>query len=113
MRRIILFSIPTDQILKDISEFLFFKPNINFGYMPSDDASPDNPQYTPIWEGLCSSNNAKLVYLDNSNPQHAALILECDALMICGGNTFQLLHNLRTNGFAEEIIKFTQKKISP
>lgn len=109
MKRIILFSLPLDQILKDISKFLFFKDNVAFGYMPCDGASPDNPQYTPIWEELCRINNASLVYLDNTNPKHASLIPECDTLMITGGNTFQLLYNLRKNGFDKAVIELSQK----
>ncbi|MEI7579455.1 MAG: Type 1 glutamine amidotransferase-like domain-containing protein [bacterium] len=109
MKRIILFSLPSDQILKKISKSLFFKTQTQFGYMPCDGANQDNPQYTPIWEELCRIHNARLIYIDNTNPEQAALIPKCDTLMITGGNTFQLLHNLRKNGFDKAIIDFTKK----
>ncbi len=110
MKRFVLFSIPTPQILTEISKFLFYKPNTIFGYMPSDGASKDNAQYTPIWENLCKQNNAKLIYINNTNPNDLGLIAGCDTLMITGGNTFQLLHNLRTFGFDKEIENFTKKE---
>jgi peptidase E len=110
MKKIILFSIPSDRILREISKYLFYKKQTMFGYMPSDGASQENPKYLPIWEEFCRINHAKLVYINNTNPEHAALIGTCDTLIITGGNTFQLLHNLRNNGFVEAIVGFTKKE---
>jgi peptidase E len=110
MRKTILFSIPHPDIMSQMLKYLFFKPNTKFGYMPADGENPYNSEYLSIWEDLCLDHDAKLVYIDNSNPLNASKIDECDTLMITGGNTFKLLHNLQKGEFVEKIKNFTNKE---
>jgi peptidase E len=55
------------------------------------------------------------VFLDNTVSKEKAKkkhekLDKCNVLLITGGNTFELLHNLRRNGFDEKIKDFSKRE---
>lgn len=115
-KRLVLFSRPDAQIFEQLSEVLFPK-YLNervFAYMPSEGDSPENVKYDSIWQEFTKSNNAKLIYINNSKRGDEAKIendklLSSNILIITGGNTFKLLNHLRLSGLDKAIVEFWKK----
>lgn len=115
MKRLILFSTPSEKILPKILESLMPKDrNIKkLAYMPSDGAT-NLAKYTDLWIDHCQKCGYEFWYIDNSKEGSAAKneiekMRQCSSLIITGGNTFHLLRNLRRSGLDKEIINFTKK----
>ncbi len=116
MKRLILFSEPSEDILEKIKSKLFpdeFSNKI-FAYMPSN-GHADNDKYLPYWENYVEKNNAKFIYIDNTKRGVEAKkaiqnLLTANILMVTGGNTFILLDNLYQSGLFQAIKEFTKKR---
>ncbi len=115
MKRLILFSLPSDEVKEKIKDKLFPKElaPLRFAYMTTN-GREGGEKYLPIWEEYAKSNNAELIYIDNTKRGGEAKLeieklLSCNILMSTGGNTFQLLNNLRESGLFEAILEFTKK----
>ncbi len=113
MKRILLFSTPTEKNIKRICDLLFPQDMSDkiLAYMPSDGA--DCPaKYRMYWQDLAQKSNTTFNYVDNSvqNEEELDKILSANILLITGGNTFRLIHNLRKTGLDAIIKKFATKK---
>ena len=114
MKRFILFSMPSPELIIEITPLLFpdeLDSKI-LAYMPSDGANTEsNERYTPFWQDLAEDNSVKFNLIDNSNPSDTEKekIRESNILMITGGNTFTLLNNIRENGLDTEIINMAKR----
>lgn len=112
MKRIVLFSMPTDNNISTISNLIFpneIKKKI-FAYMPSDGSS--SPQkYTDFWKEIADKYGAEFRFIDNTsnNESQKNNLLGSNILLITGGNTFELLNNLRQSGLDEIIKTFFEK----
>ena len=82
-----------------------------FAYMPSGGVRGSEP-YIAEWEGISNEHGSNFVTIDNasSDPKEQDKLLGSDVLLISGGNTFQLLYNLRKSGLDKTVIKFSQKQ---
>lgn len=112
MKRIVLFSMPTDTNIQKISELLFPKELTRkiFAYLPVN--GKDSPQkYTDFWKDIADKHKAEFRFIDNtiSDSLEKAKLLGSNILLITGGNTFELLNNLRNSGLDKAIKDFTQK----
>ena len=115
MKRIVLFSTPTEKNLKPLLSAIFpqeMKDKV-MAYMPSDGANC-LPKYRKIWEKYAGDNNSQFIYIDNSKIGEEAQkelrnLKNANILVISGGNTFTLMRNLRRSGLDKAIIQFTQK----
>lgn len=115
MKRLILFSTPTEANMKQMLDAFFPAEIANkvFAYMPSDGAN--SPQkYTDRAKEWAEQRGAKFVYINNSLVGDEGLeerkkLLEANILCITGGNTFTLLRNLKRAGLDKAIAEFVQK----
>lgn len=115
MKRLILFSLPSDDVKEKIKDKLFPKElsPLRFAYMTTN-GREGGEKYLPIWEEYARNNNAEFIYIDNTKRGEEAKLeieklLSCNILMSTGGNTFQLLNNLRESGLFEAILEFVKK----
>jgi len=116
MKRLILFNEPNDLVMPGIKRLLFPDEleNKKVAYMPSD-GSVNKHEYTDMWEKICQEHSADFHYINNSKEGSEAeneieKMLDCNILIITGGNTFTLLRNLRRSGMFEAIKEFAEKK---
>lgn len=117
MRKIILISQPTEEIIKMLDTELVSKSlkSKSFAYMPCEGDDPNNEKYMPYWKELVKKHNVKFQFIDNSKSSESSKeefqqIVDADILMITGGNTFRLLRNLRRSGLFNAIKQFFKKK---
>lgn len=115
-REYFLFSVPTEEVKPELYKHLFAQGG-DIAYMPADGADPNNQRWQGQWEQACASRGVNLVVIDNSKTgQEAELekekLLACKSLVICGGNTFVLLENLRASGLDQTIVKLASRKDS-
>jgi len=113
MKRILLFSAPTENNLKTLLNLIFPNSIKNkvFAYMPSDGA--DCPQeYVDEWKKYAREHNAEFRYIDNSKEKptgEAEKLQGSNILVITGGNTFKLLDNLRKSGLDNAVKELAKK----
>src|SRR4030042_3987955 len=113
MKRIILFSTPTQGNLYKILGLVFPEEIKNkvFAYMPSDGANCPQ-KYRDEWNGYAEKYGAEFRYIDNSKENatdEVNKLLGANILIITGGNTFKLLYDLRKPGLDKAIKEFTRK----
>ncbi len=112
MKRITLFSTLTarneDTILKQIlpTELI----NKTIAYMPSGGIEGAQ-EYINQWEVIAKEHGAKFNVINNQirSVEEQDKILTSNVLVISGGNTFNLLHNLRESGLDNSIKQFLSK----
>lgn len=114
MKRYILFSMPSPEVIKKITPHLFPKSlkDKTLAYMPSDGSDKEsNKKYTPFWENIAKENDVKFNFIDNSSVDFSEKekIKGSNILLITGGNTFTLLNNIKKNGLDKEIIALSNK----
>lgn len=115
MSKIILYTKPTENVLRELKRLLFIEnpENTKFGYMPAEGDHVNNKTFLPMWQEFANKGGAELIYIDNcaENPlAEIAKLDSCTSLMITGGNTFRLLNNLRKSGFDSAIKHFAKRK---
>lgn len=113
MTKYILFSEPQEQVLAKIAPELFLKSNMKIAYMPSDGANPSNPKYESFWKSYIENHNSGIVPINNSVRDSAVQnesekIINSDALILTGGNTFQFLSHLKRSGLDNTIVEFSK-----
>jgi len=110
--KLVLFSNPDNGMLEKLEKEILPKPRLMFGYMPADGKNPKS-EYTPFWKEFAKRNQARFIYLDNSQkPTKREMedINNIDSLMITGGNVYELLSNLRRSGYDAVIKKLATNK---
>lgn len=114
MKRIILFSTPSEANVNQLAKALFPKEltNKTLAYMPSN-GSHSEQIYTDYWKRITSANSTAFTFVDNLLPPEsgeAKKIENANILLITGGNTFELLNNLRKSELDQAIKQFATKK---
>ncbi len=112
MKRVILFSTITSANSTEILSQIFSNElgDLALAYMPSDGIA-NSAIYIEEWRAYAKKFGASFTVIDNHSPNAAEKqkLLDANILVISGGNTFALLHNLRTSGLDKTIIEFAQK----
>ncbi len=116
MKRIILFSQPTEKNSKKLFGAQFPKEIKikTMAYMPAN-GRETSQKYTDFWENVAKKHGAKFVFIDNMKEGKEAevekiKIKRANILLITGGNTFELLYNLRKSGLDKAVLDFSRKK---
>lgn len=113
MKRIILFSQPMTLDWEKFEKIVFPPEIINkvFAYMPTN-GSNTKEIYTNYWREISAKNNAEFLFVDNTLPEsynESEKINRANILLISGGNTFELLNNLRNSGLDKAVTNFSKK----
>lgn len=116
IKKIILISAPTEKVMVMVDKE-FINSDLkgkNFVYLPVQGDDPRNDEYTPIWESRVEKDGGNFIYVDNSKSFEDSVeerknVENADAIIITGGNTFDLLNNLRTSGIIDSLKKFFEK----
>jgi peptidase E len=114
MKEIVLFSMPTENNREQLVKLLFpleIKEKI-VAYMPSNGHNTKQI-YTDYWRSIAEKEGAEFLFVDNMLPDEsgeAEKILRANILIISGGNTFELLNNLRQSGLDRSIRDFAKKE---
>jgi len=115
MRRIVLFSNPTEKIIDDLLKLIFPDEIENkvAAYMPSDGENLKE-KYINQWKDYSEKRNTKFILVNNSKrgdqaKKEAQKILNADILIITGGNTYTLMDHLRQSGLDNTIKEFVKK----
>lgn len=115
MRRIILFSTPTETNIQKMLDAFFPAELVTkvFAYMPSDGANTSQ-KYTDRAKDWAHERGASFLYINNALTGSEALkeikkLEQATILCITGGNTFTLLRNLKRSGLDKAVISFTKK----
>lgn len=113
MKRVVLFSQPDGLDWSKFSKVLFpyELENKIMAYMPTN-GSKTKQVYTDYWRDKATANNSKFVFIDNTLPESAnekEKIRSANILLISGGNTFDLLNNLRKSGLDKAVVEFSKK----
>lgn len=113
MKQIIMFSTPNEENLDELLRLIFpleIKNKV-FAYMPSNGANCPK-KYIDEWKEHSRQNSFKFIFIDNSktdSDEESVKLLNASTLLITGGNTFQLLYNLRKSGLDKAIKEFITK----
>lgn len=114
MKRIVLFSQPTEKNIKQILDLTFpkeIKQKV-FAYMPSDGANCPQ-KYIDEWKTYASNYQTQFLLIDNSKTdtkEEQNKLLKANILVISGGNTYILLQNLRRSGLLKTLQEFIKKE---
>lgn len=114
MKRIVLFSQPTEKDFNKILDQIFpaeIKSKI-LAYMPADGANCPQ-KYIDEWMGYARTYQTEFQLIDNSKTNtidEQEKVLSTNILVITGGNTFTLLRNLHRSGLFEKIKEFAKKE---
>lgn len=114
MKRIVLFSQPTKNNIKQILDLTFPKEIKHkvLAYMPSDGANCPQ-KYIDEWKKYANNYQAEFKFIDNSKTNaidEQEKVLDSNILVISGGNTFTLLSNLHRSGLFKTIQEFAKKE---
>lgn len=114
MKKIIVFSQPTEKDFDKILDRIFPKELLNkvLAYMPADGANCPQ-KYSDEWKSYAKNYQAEFKFTDNSKVNAVAeqeKLLNSNILVISGGNTFTLLHNLRRSNLFNTIQEFAKKE---
>lgn len=112
MKRIVLFSTLTESNSKTILEQIFpkeIKTKV-FSYVPSSGIEGAE-LYIEQWRAIAQKFKAQFNVIDNSTYDHKqhTKLLSSNIVVISGGNTFNLLRNLRKSGLDKSIKEFVTK----
>ena len=113
MASILLFSELIETNKDAILSILFSNksPGGSFVYMPSGGISGAE-EYISQWKDIANEYGATFSVVDNTSAsqQEKDKLLNADVSLISGGNTFQLLSNLRESGLDSVIVKLSHKQ---
>src|SRR3989344_4506510 len=113
MKRILLFSQPVGPHMDKIAKFLFPKELENkiMAYMPTN-GHQSKQEYTKYWQELAEKNYTRFLFIDNLSSNYSSekeKLYQANILLISGGNTFELLHNLRKSKLDQAIKDFSKR----
>ena len=112
MKRVVLFSALTENNREAILRQIFpaNMPKKVFSYMPSGGIE-DTKQYIEQWRRISQQYSAGFNIIDNSvrSSEEQKKLLSSNIVVISGGNTFNLLRNLRESGLDKTIREFIKK----
>lgn len=112
MKRITVFSALTDGNEQTVLEQIFPTEISSkaLAYMPSSGIE-DTEDYIRQWESIAQKYGAKFNVINNrlKSVEEQKKLLASNILVISGGNTFDLLHNLRRSGLDQSIKHFLDK----
>jgi peptidase E len=96
-----------NQISKTVKE-----DYVVLGFMPATRAKRN--RYTFFVKSICQRCGYEFVYLDNQlegddAKKELKKLDMCNVLLISGGNTYELLRNLRISGFDKKIVEFSER----
>ena len=117
MGRLILFSLPTEQVKQAIVPLMFPKEIMRkvFAYMPSEGVLR-NKKYESFmyeWQSIAHQHNAQFLLIDNAKEDTAeecVKLSRANILLITGGNPCILSRNLRKSGMDSIIIDIARKE---
>ena len=116
MKRLILFSLLTEQIKQKIVPLTFPKEIQHkvFAYMPSEGVERNRKyeSFTHEWQVIASQHDAQFLLIDNATEDVAeerAKLSSANVLLITGGNPCILLSNLRKSGMDKVIAALSTK----
>lgn len=113
MANILLFSELTETNKDTILRILFPHKSADksFVYMPSGGIHGAE-DYISQWEDIANEYGTQFSVIDNTsaNPRESIKLLNADVVLISGGNTFQLLSNLRKSGLDKVIVELSHKQ---
>jgi len=117
MKRLILFSFPTEPVKHQIVPLLFPDeiPQKVFAYMPAEGIvrAERYATFTTEWQTLAQQHQAEFVLIDNASAnagEERAKLQRANILFITGGNSCVLLRNLRRSGLDQVIVDLTQQE---
>lgn len=113
MSEVLLFS-QLSEVNKDAILDILFPGKLvgkTFAYMPSGGVHGAE-EYISQWKNIAHEHSVRVSVVDNTStsPQEKHKLLDADVLLISGGNTFQLLSNLRNSGLDKAIVEFSRKQ---
>jgi peptidase E len=97
------------QLRKQISKTVK-EDDVVLGFMPATKAKRN--RYTLFAKGICMRYGYEFVYLNNrleGDEEELEKLDRCNVLIITGGNTYELLRNLRVSGFDKKIVEFSKR----
>ena len=113
MANILLFSQLTKTNKDTILSILFPHKSTNksFVYMPSGGIHGAE-DYISQWKDIANEYGTRFSVIDNTstNPQESDKLLNAGVLLISGGNTFQLLSNLKKSGLDKVIVRLSHRQ---
>lgn len=113
MASILLFSDLTETNKSTILNVLFSQDSNgkSFVYMPSGGVHGAE-DYILRWKDIAGKHGVNFYTVDNTsaNQEESDKLLSADILVISGGNTFQLLSNLRKSGLDKSIMELSHKQ---
>ncbi len=113
MSNILLFSDLTKTNESTILNILFPKTDTrkSFVYMPSSGVLGAE-DYILQWKDIAKKYGYEFSVIDNTsiNPHESRKLLNVDVMLISGGNTIQLLNNLRKSGLDKAIVEFIHRQ---
>ena len=116
MKRLLLFSSPTEVVKEQILPLLFPQEMQQkvFAFMPSEGLH-GNEKYVAMsseWRSLAEQHHAEFVLIDNDSErieEERAKLQRANIVFITGGNTCVLLSNLRRSGLDQAIAELTYR----
>lgn len=114
IKRLVIFSTPNTPKLDEILSFVFPESiqNKKLAYLPVGGKN-SKEEYTNFWREKAKQYKAEFLFIDSTNEnlsEEKEKLDRANILLISGGNTFQLLHDLKKNGLFEEIKKFKERE---
>ena len=117
MRRLILFSLLTEQVKQAIMPLMFpkeFEQKV-FAYMPSEGVLRNKKyeSFTHEWQALAYQYEAQFLLIDNAKEdatEEITKLSSANILLITGGNPCILLRNLRKSGMNKVIVNLAHKE---
>ena len=112
MKRTVLFSTLTENNRGAILNHIFpseIQDKV-FSYMPSSGIK-DAERYIEQWRSISQQYGARFNVIDNSvsSADEQRKLLSSNIVVISGGNTFELMRNLRESGLDKTIVEFAEK----
>lgn len=113
MSNILLFSDLTEINKSTILDMLFpqVSNGMSFAYMPSGGIHGAEA-YILQWKVIANEYGAQFSVIDNTSTdaRESNKLLNADVMLISGGNTFQLLSNLKKSGLDKAIVELSHKQ---
>lgn len=113
MKRLIIFSSPKGKNFEEILDKIFpqeIEKKV-FAYLPVEGKNC-NHVFTDFWLDMAGRYDAEFIFIDNTsdNPQaEKEHLARANILVITGGNTFELLNNIRNTGLDGALLNFVKK----